>query len=182
VERFVVIPQEDLNHINRLARFCARLVKDDTWAMTQDLESLGRLTYLEQRDEQGWIHWQGIKWAMQHAVIEWRFHMPYETWRKNNRPQHFSVEFNANMQRMPYNVSPERLLIAHEEWQDRLAERVVLRKNLNGNALKTHCPQGHELAGSNLVIEKRKNRGDTRRCRACSQERDRNYYQLRRAA
>lgn len=49
------------------------------------------------------------------------------------------------------------------------------------NAAKTHCPQGHEFAGDNLIM-----RSDTverrgRRCRECARRADRRYYARKRA-
>lgn len=36
------------------------------------------------------------------------------------------------------------------------------------NALKTHCPKGHELAGDNLIIVRNSKRPDNRKCRTCA--------------
>lgn len=40
------------------------------------------------------------------------------------------------------------------------------------NAAKTHCPQGHEYAGDNLIVEMDKLRRSSRRCRECRKARD----------
>jgi len=45
------------------------------------------------------------------------------------------------------------------------------------NAVKTHCPQGHPLSGSNLNV-----RRGQRECKECHRQRASNYYERKRAS
>lgn len=47
------------------------------------------------------------------------------------------------------------------------------------NARKTHCPQGHPLAGDNLIVRVRQDRAPTRECRTCKRASENRRYHLR---
>jgi hypothetical protein len=59
-------------------------------------------------------------------------------------------------------VNPDHLEPSTKKELLRLSPRMVMFSNV----LKTHCPQGHPLSGSNLHIDRR----GCRRCRECNQD------------
>ena len=56
--------------------------------------------------------------------------------------------------------------------------RDMVRKGRHASQRKTHCPAGHALVGENLV----KNELPRRRCRTCSNARNKAYWRARRKA
>ncbi len=64
-------------------------------------------------------------------------------------------------------VNPEHLEpVTHAENIARGDYKTPNHRNLR----KTHCPKGHPFSGENLIIERKKDGGERRRCRECVKE------------
>lgn len=72
-------------------------------------------------------------------------------------------------------VNPDHLMACTQR-ENILASDTLITRNM----AKTHCPQGHELSGDNLVGHVWRKTGK-RECRACNRANTRNYMRDRRA-
>lgn len=56
-----------------------------------------------------------------------------------------------------------------------VTQKVNIQRGLNGIAMKTHCPQGHEYAGDNLIF-----RRGWRECRICKNQQNKKRAEMKR--
>lgn len=121
-------------------------------------------------DRKGYGSFGGDSLYALYGKRSWKAHRLSYVWFVGPIPEGLQTD---HLCRVRHCVNPDHL------------EAVTPRENsLRGatiaawNAAKTHCVQGHLLAGENLILPKRGGRD----CRACARERNRRYLQRQREA
>lgn len=77
-----------------------------------------------------------------------------------------------------YDDNPMNNRLDNLRWDTPRANRMdEIRNGNNHQANKTHCAQGHEYAGTNLVLTTRGNGSTFRICRACRADNEKRYRQ-----
>jgi hypothetical protein len=70
-------------------------------------------------------------------------------------------------------VNPDHLFLG--TGKDNMVDCAAKGRAVRANAMKTHCPKGHELSGENLYFDP--HGVGSRRCRTCMKARCRRYYE-----